>query len=534
MRPALRVLRSPFVQASVWSALATLAAAQISDPFAPQTRWIAAPAPGASWMPASVDFGAGGELVFAAGALSSPRWMVFSSPQSAGGQVQPLRSVQASSGTLSNMSVKCADGANELFALAQIPDPDSSHRRTEVSRFDALAANGFTPAWTHDLGWRVNGGAKLCAAADGSRVVALVDDVQTQQLRLEWLDGASGSLLRRIDWSGGTLRQFAASADVGSVAIVAGLELWVFDSNAVQLHHENLLASTQALALAGDGSALCIGAPGLLRVLGWNSSAFLERFREIAPANELPVRCALSDDGRTWAAGWWNASSGRDVRLELRGGPSDGLIWQQLQTAPSPAPQNYPEAVCIARDGRRAAFGVWGSQDAQPEVVLVDRDQGAVVAQLDLPGSVVALALDPSATRLAIGMKHGHANQFATSGEVRLFDTGERDLQSLGQSPPGQPLAVSARHGAAQSVWFLYGPRSSWPRPIQGVSGMLSLARPSLTAIRVQADASGRGDANLPIPSIPSASGVPFSVQALFRSRSSSAFSASVLDPLCF
>ncbi|HUR27372.1 MAG TPA: hypothetical protein VM509_04245, partial [Planctomycetota bacterium] len=394
------------------------AAAQVADPFAPQTRWSSAPSAGAAWMPASVEFAAGGELVFAAGALASPSWLVFSTPlpADASGHVQPLCAAPAAPGTLSNMLVRCGPRANELYALAQIPDPNAAHRRTEVARFDALAGGTLAPAWTHDLGLRVNGGAKLAVSDDGARVVALIHDAATQQLRLEWLDGASGALLQRVDWNAGTLRQLAASADVSSVAVVAGLELFVFDSAGALRHHEGLTASTQALALSGDGATLVVGAPGLVRVLAWNSSAFVERAREVAAAAELPVRCAISADGATWAAGWWNASTGRDVRLELRGAPNDGLLWQTLQHASSPAPQNYPEAVCNARDGRRAAFGVWGSSDAQPEVVLVDRALGGAVATLDLSGSVLALALDPSGTRLAIGMKHAHANQFATTG----------------------------------------------------------------------------------------------------------------------
>ena len=207
-------------------------------------------------------------------------------------------------------------------------------------------------------------------------------------------------------------------------------------------------------------------------------------------------------------------------------------VWQELQSAPSPAPQNYPEAVCISRDGRRAAFGLWGSQDAQPEVLLVDRDLAQSIVRLDLPGSVLALALDPSATRLAIGMKHGHANQFGTSGEVRLFDTGERDVQALEQARLGSPLSVSARRSAARSVWFLYGPRARTAHPIQNVQGALWLARPALTAIRVRADGSGRGTASLPVPWTPSTVGVPFSVQALFRSPGSSSLSSTVLDPV--
>ncbi len=525
-------LRCLFSLASL--ALATAAAAQVPDPFAPGTRWTAAPTVGAPWIPSSLDFAAGGDLVFASGAFGHPSWLVFSSsaPAGASGQIQPWFNLSADSATLSNMSVRCGDQARELFGISQIPQPDSAHRKTEVARFDALAVGGLAAAWTHDMGWRVNGTAKLAAAADGSRVVAVVHDSVQQAIRIEWLDAATGALAMRIDQNAGTLRQFAASEDAGLVAVMAGLELWVFDSSGAQRYHETLNASTQAMALSGDGGTLLVGAPGLLRVLSWNFSAFVERAREIAPAAEIPVRCALSHDGKTWAAGWWNANTGRDVRLELRAAPLDALVWQELQSAANTSPQNYPEAVCISRDGERAAFGVWGSLDAQPEVLLVDRGQAASIARLDLPGSVTALALDPSATRLAIGMKHGHANQFASTGEVRLFDSGERELQALSQAQLGGSLSVSARRSGAGSVWFLYGRRSNAPISVAGVAGALWLSRPTLAVQRVSADTTGRADASLPIPWSVPGSGVPYSVQALFRSALGSGLSSTLLDPL--
>lgn len=521
-----------FVLGALALAGGSAAGAQGQDPFAPGVRWSAAPTAGVPWIPTSVEFAAGGELVFAAGALGSPRWMVFSSAEnsSAPGAATPWLSASAAPATLSNMIVRAGDDGDELFGLCQVPDPDTSHRRTEIARFDVLDPSGMSRLWTHDMGWRVNGAAKLAVSADGTRAMAVVHDATSQALRIEWLDGASGSVSRRIDLPAGTLRQIASSADVGVLALVAGLELWVFDSNGATRHFEVLGAATQALALSGDGSTLLIGAPGLLRVLHWNSTSFVERARETAPVNEVPVRCALSSDGLTWGAGWWNSTTGREVRLELRGAPGDSLLWQELQSAPSTAPQNYPEALCISADGGRAAFGLWGSQDPQAEVLLVDRAQGAVIASLDLPGSVLSLALDPSATRLAVGMKHVHANQFGNTGEVRLFDTGERDLQALAPARLGGALSVTARRPQARSVWFLYGPRAVQPTVLAGVSGVLWLGRARMRAVRVSADAMGRADANLPLP--PLVPGVPYSVQALFRSSAGSSLSQQVLDPL--
>jgi hypothetical protein len=432
------------------------------------------------------------------------------------------------------MPVRAGDQGSELFTLAQVPDPDVAHRRTEIARFDALssAGAGLARAWTHDMGWRINGLAKLEVASDGARVVAVLHDSALAVLRIDWLNAADGALLGRIDWNAGTLRQVSASADAQRIAIAAGLELFVFEIGGALLHHENLSAATQALALSGDGQTILVGAPGQLRVLQFGPQGFVERMRESAAAAQIPVRCALSHDGRTWAAGWWDSISGRDVRLELRGAPADALLWQELQSAGSASPQNYPEAVAITSDGRRAAFGLWGSLDSQPEVLLIDRASAASLARLDLPGSVTALALDPSGTRLAFGLKHAHANHFASTGELRLFDTGERELQATNQAQWGQGLSVSARRAGANAVWFLFGNRSAQPRTLIGVSGNLWLSRSGLQLLRVPADSTGRANAGLPVPWVPSSSGLPFTVQALFRAPGASGLSSVLLDPV--
>lgn len=511
----------------------TRAAAQAADPFSPQTRWSCAASTASAWMPASVGFAAHGELVFAAGSLASPRWMLFSTPQATSGSVAAGCSSLAAPSTLSNMSVRGGDQGSELFSLSQQPDPDPAHRKTLVARHDALLHSGvLAQAWSHDMGWRVNGSAKLAAAADGSRAVAVLHDAAAGALRIDWLDGQSGALARRLDFNAGMLRQLSASADCARVAIAAGLELWIFDDGGNTLHHENLGAAAQALALSGDGQTLLVGAPGQLRVLAWAGTGFVQRALESAASAQIPVRCAISHDGQTWAAGWWDSVSGRDLRLELRGAPSDSLVWQEQQQGPALGPQNYPEVVCITRDGARAAFGSWGSSDAQAEVLLVDRASAASVARLDLPGSVLAMDLDPSGTRLAIGMKHAHANSWANTGELQLFDSGERELQSLDQARWGQPLPLCARRAGARSIWFLYGARSATPRAVFGVSGSLWISRAGLNLLRVPADASGRADASLPVPWSPSSSGVPFSVQTIFRAPGATGLSTVVLDPV--
>jgi hypothetical protein len=139
------------------------------------------------------------------------------------------------------------------------------------------------------------------------------------------------------------------------------------------------------------------------------------------------------------------------------------------------APQNFVEALSVSRDGRRVAFGCWGNADAGPEVLWVDVASGAELAAIDLPGSVRALALDETGTRLAVGAKLVHASTFSAQGELRLLDSGERRLQLTSDPRGGAPLALACRAPQASRVLFLVGPRLVQPVPF--ASGSLWVDR---------------------------------------------------------
>src|SRR5262245_58244871 len=124
MRLSTRAPRFALLATALFAA-AGGARAQGADPFAPTTRWTFAPSAGAPWIPASLDFAAGGDWLTAAGAVGSPRWMLFStSAASAGGALAPWSTAPATAGALAGMAVRGGDSVRELFALCQVPDPD--------------------------------------------------------------------------------------------------------------------------------------------------------------------------------------------------------------------------------------------------------------------------------------------------------------------------------------------------------------------------------------------------------------------------
>jgi hypothetical protein len=247
----------------------------------------------------------------------------------------------------------------------------------------------------------------------------------------------------------------------------------------------------------------------------------------------MPARAAISSSGNTFAIGWWNATTGLAVRFEVLDGATNARLWDASQTPG--ALQNFPEVVLVSRDGRRAAFGCWGAADSQPEVVLYDRVMAAPVVQRDLGGSVLSMALDDSGTRLAIGMKHGHANQFASTGEIQLFDTGERDVQLVDQPQHGAPLHAASRRAGARAALYLIGVRGAAAKNLPGLTGLLWLDRHAgIAVVARSADASGRADLFLPISGLPSAIGVHFAIQCAWRTPSGAGLSVCVLDPVVF
>ncbi len=513
----------------------TSLAAQVTNPFQPGLRWSYAAPSAQPWLPMSVDFAAHGDLVLGAGSIGTPQALLFSSHS--GANVQPLDvdlGLALAQGTVLAVGSSRAD---RLFGAAQFDQPDATHRQTLVVRRDALsAAHGasFAPTWTHDMGVLVNGPVKLAVDVDGTRVVAAVHDAATSNLRIDWLDAQSGALVLRKDLAASSLRVLSLSRDGSKLAIVGGTMLWVFDAQGAPLHQENLGAATNAMALSGDGQTIVVGVINKLRVLKSQPAGnFVQSFASLASPSEIATRCAVSDDGSTYAAGWWNVITGVDVRFEVWDGASYTRSVQVVQSGSPSGPQNFPEVVAVSRDGRRAAVGFWGVLDSQPEVVLVDEPSKSIAFSVDLPGSVQSLALDETGTRIAVGMKHAHANQFSSSGEFRLYDTGERDLQLLAQPQLGSPISSASLAPGATTTLFIVGTKLSAPTTFPNSSGLLWIDRTK--AVRVfarSADATGRADFDYSISSNPAWIGYSFAIQAAARVAGHLVFSSSVLEPV--
>ena len=500
--------------ASALLALATLASAasaQGPDPFAPHLRW-SEPAPAAApWLPRSVDFAGGEELVLAAGSVGTPTALALSASDLSGSHLIGQLDLADASGTV---QVAAGAGPDQLFLLGQHPLTGPSDRIHRVTGAAAVPGGGLTRLWSTDLGSGGNGTSALAVAREtGALRVAIETGGALELFELEPLTGAVVASFTHA--GSGSLRALELSDDGRRLALLSGSELLVFD-DAGPVFSRTLSQVTNALALSGDGHTLAVGDAGGVQLLAEGPGGYLELEHVAAAPGQVPVRLALDAAGLRLAAGHWVLAGGQAVHFEVR--DRAGVLLFEHDQVPGPSGlQNYPEAVALTGDGRRAAFASWGVGDAQPEVLLVDVDTAAVVLSVDLSGSARGLALAPSGTRVAVAHKHAHANQFASTGEVSLFDSGERELQFLERSTPTGKLELSSLRPGAKRALFLVGLPAPQPVTFLGAGQLFLLRSGPLRVKGAFPDATGRADVSFSVPSLLGSVGPDLAVQAAWR-----------------
>jgi len=517
------------------SSVPVLGRATAQDPFLPAIRWTQAPDAASPAIPRAVAFGADENAAWAAWSGSNPAFSAAAAH--AQGANAPLAREPAAPGSAGSIGAAAGTGP-WLYALSQVPAPDAWHRRTVVhgSWVDDAAASGgslpsqgLAPRWSRELPFAANGAARIATDASGAWVWVAAHDDAAQRVRVERLDGATGVVLfaRELDANG--LQEIAVASGGSRAVLATGLGLWVFDAQGAIVHQAALTATTTALAIAGDGSTIAHGAQGLLRVLRDGPTGFVLTHATSANAGEMAVRAALDGTGATLAIGWWSANSGTAWRFEVRDTLIDARIEQRAFAGAAGGLQDLPTAVALTADGTRAAFACWGTGTSAPEAAIWDRASDAYVLEADLPGSAFALALDSTGTRALVAAKTTHANVLAATGEVRLLDTGERDLQVLQPPLVGGTLHLAARATGATAVLFLHGDPVTVPFSVPGIAGQLRLRRVGLGVARLNADAQGRADWSSPIPFDSAQIGTVRSFQAAFRSPGSTRFGTTLL-----
>jgi hypothetical protein len=454
------------------------------DPFAPGERWSLAPPAGTLWLPRSVASIGQGELVWLGCSGRDPALYLLGASGAAGEPAVLAVDASGLDGAIGAVLVLAGDDASELFSLAQLPEPGSALRRTRIARHDAKsAARGlpFAARWTRELEPAGNAPGRFALGAHGGVLVSALPDQTRGRIRLEWLDPEDGHTTRELALAGEAARELALSEDGTRLALLTGSRVYVRGARGEELLERSLASATTALAFSGDGRVLAHGEGGAVRLFVDAGAGFVPGLERMGQPGELPVALALAREGGTLALAWWDAASARRVRLELLD-TGTGQPWNEHALAgSSPSLQEFPSALALTADGRRVALGLWGQGDGEPEFLLFERGRPEPLLWGDLPGSVDALALDGSGTRLVVAHRSEHANRFSALGAVRLHDTGQRDLVQLSPARPGAGLALALRlDGPARAVLFALGHPLCAPLPLPPGELWIDPARPRL------------------------------------------------------
>jgi len=509
------------------SLLSAAPSARAQDPFQPGLRWIRPAQLADAWIPTSVGFAGADQLCWSVAGGNAPRVDVESS--AARGVSQPLFEDQLQDPIAGALRVSTTSARNGLFVLQQTYGADLTERDTRISRYDPLAAAAgaeFTPEWSLELSFGANGPAILLTDDHGENGFVLLWRDETNELVVCRIDLITGGIYDYLFYAADSLDSATISDDGSRIAVVSGTTLRILDEYGYLVEERSLFAATPALAFDDDGSHLVVGGYGGAQLLIEEADGYAQSLLLTAGATELAKVVDVSGDASVIAIGWWNAYTGLDARFEVFDG-TNGDSLRELSFLGTPGGlQNSPSAIEVSRDGSRIACGSWGDGDSDPELVLLDLDQEQPVLQADLPGSVLHLDLDETGTRVLVAAKHLHANQMGVTGELRLYDTGERDLQLLDAPRPGGHLHLAARTPGANSAWFLVGQERKTP-----FGGGLALLRQGLRVISAPV-LDGVAELEVPLPAGNRLLGLSPTIQAAWRVPGSLEFSETLVRPL--
>lgn len=501
------------------------------DPFIPGVSTWTPDDPAGPAIPRAVALTAGGDLALVARSGSAARLELVG--LGATGAQAPLASFALGTST-NSLAVAAGDGLDELYSLSQRPLGSPYLRVTEVRSLDALAwgAGGAAQRWQHDLPSLGNGAARLAVSLDGARVYAAQYDDLQQQVIVDALRGDTGALAWRQSRPGQTLAALAAAHDGGRVAFIDGATLVIYGAEGQLLASEGLAQSTAALALDGTGARVAYGEGAQLKVLSQGSQGYaLLRTIEAQPL-EVATRVKFSGDGQTLAVAWWTATTAGGVRLEVWDLANSTRLFHDQQAAQAGGLQNYPEALCLSADGRRAAFGLWGDGGTRAEVIVWDRQTNLTKSQWDLGGSAMALGMSADGRRVVAGCKSVHASQVAAGGDVRTIELSSRDLVMRQQVSAGAPMRFAARLAGAQGVILLDGQAAKPPVSLGGLTGSLLVLRQGARMLRVPCNAAGEAQGQLSLPSSLAQPGTRRHMQAIFRTPTGWRAGTTLCEPL--
>ncbi len=500
------------------------------DPFAEGERWHHDATTQAPWVPSGVAFSGREDLVWAGSKGSTGGMMLFHTAAS-GSQVPRATDPTTHVGA-TYLESAAGRRAEALFSLTQSPNPGPYQRRTRVFGYDGASApvgGLLSPGWTHDVGFDTNGPARLAVDREGTVVLVAVWNNLTSRVQLDWLDGTRGTLLMRRTVSALALDALALSADGKRTAVSTGTNLVLFDETGTILHVEPLNNAVHCLTWDANGTTVAVGGAGQVALLEEQARNWVNRLNVTRGPQQIATAVDLDQAGDVLGIGWWEASAGVDVELEVWDTRKGLVLNSKVLPGVSGGAQNRVEVVDVSSDGKRVAFGTWGN-GIHAEMFLLDVGVSQSVLESSLPGSVRDLEIDESGSQLAVAYQDAHRSQFTNTGGVALFQSGDRELVQLDPAELGAGLRLATRKSSATLAFLLYGQRAN-PIQFPGVQGLLHIDRKTL-AYQWQVPQAGRAQFLLSIPTDASLIGTHFAVQAAFRTPTGTILSPHVVDPL--
>jgi len=471
-----------------------------NDPFTPGLRWSRESGELSPWIPGRVQFVDADQFVWAASGAFGARVEAYSAWGS--DSQEPLGGDgEFAQGSLV-WDLASSSQAAAFFALVHTPGVGNAPNIVHLARYPAPSASDEglqEPLWTVSSPAVLTGAARIACDAMGERVCFAAWDTQIKRAYVRWHLAGDGAIVAATEVVAGDIDHLVMSAD-GAITLAAdGDRVWVWDSNGDLIHYEVLESAVRVVDIDATGDHLLLAQGHCARLLTRVAGGFLEVERVDAAPFELAACGALSESGEGWAVAWFDTGT-NGARYELYAGLSDVLVAEHIQDAMPGDLQNVPQSARITPDGERVVFATWGGESTE-EVFLLGATEGGLLWSLDLPGSATDVALDHSGRRIAVAHKSAHANQPASGGEVRLYDTGEADLALTEAPRPGGILAAECLVPGANIAFFLFGEGVEAPAELPFLDGELWVSLHSRLVVRARgADKSGRARCELELP----------------------------------
>ncbi len=338
-------------------------------------------------------------------------------------------------------------------------------------------------------------------------------------------DPDTGVPLRAFDLPTTAGLRIGLSSDGSTLAITGGTTIQritrVLDlrSEATLLEAEGQLPERQAISRDGGVVAIMLHpsfGPSTLRVFARGRHGYDLVLEPSTRSLNPLVACAVSDDGSTVAASWY------DYRYPQRATVRTFDVASRTQTMEDVIVTNYLDTpahgLALCADGSRLVVGCWGGSlgDNIAELRLYSRDRDVPLAEYPAGGSVQDVDISPDGRRFAASRGSTHFQTGNHQSFVELYEQRDGDLALRGRPSIGSTITLEA-HATPGADAYLLSARALAPAPID-VPGVGALyLDPTTLARRPLGPVPQSGVVTLPvsIPNEPAAVGEKYYYQLL-------------------